>query len=253
MSSLPPSVLLTDVDRFVDALYLPAVDQLALPLLSTDIHRYAVDLNRVPEDVDQDAVQGARFPSGTHPKGFHWVKTTRGEALMTQPMTEALHQEWVARYHDVFHQEIAAQLEDFRKRLSATAVFHLDCHSMPSQGTSAHADAGERRPDVVVSDFNGRSALPAFKDAVIAGFQAQGLNVSYNWPYQGGRITQRYGRPESGHHTIQIELNRALYLDEKTKEKGPGFASLQLKLEKVLEVLCAWIEAQVSAGSSIRG
>lgn len=225
------AVLLTDVDRFVDELYRPAVERLGLPLLATQVHRYAADLNRYPDDVDADSVVGAKEPSGAYPKGFHWVMTTMGHKLMPQPIARATHEQIVRKYHDAFHALFEARVAELQATHPGQPIYHLDCHSMPSTGTGAHADAGAKRPDVVISDFEGKSCEPRFKDLVLAAFKARALNVSYNWPYKGGRITQRYGQPAQGHHTVQIELNRALYMDENTRLQKPAeFSELSNKL-----------------------
>ncbi len=241
----PRLLLLTDVDRFVDRLYEDTAQNLSLPLLCTEIHRYAADLNRYPEDVDADSVEDSKNPSGTHPKGFHWVLTTQGERVMSAPISRELHQRIVTLYHDRFHEEFAKKLEELKSKFPGREIYHFDCHSMPSVGTGAHLDQGQRRPDVVISDQEGQSTSASFKDLTISAFEAHGFKVGYNWPYKGGRITQRYGRPEQGHHTIQIELNRALYMDEKTKEPLPGFASVAERLEAVLKE----VVAKLSTGS----
>jgi len=239
LNGTPEETLLTDVDRFVDELYLPAVSALGIPLLKTEIHRYAADLNRYPSDIDSGTVEGAQEPSGQFKKGFIWSETTQGTRLLFKPIPQAVHQLLVTRYHDPFHALFQQAVRDLQQKLPKRTIFHLDCHSMPSQGTQAHSDAGQRRPDIVVSDWNGKSASPAFRDLVFGAFQDQGFQVSLNHPYLGGRITQRYGRPELRHETIQIELNRALYMQEfgpRTKKVlTPSFSDLQLRLQLALE------------------
>jgi N-formylglutamate deformylase len=240
LASLSREVYLMDLDRFVDELYEPALTRLQIPRLTTRVHRYAVDLNRYPEDIDSDTVAGAPLPGGTHTKGFHWAKSTKGDRILSAPIPAETHAILVAKYHDPFHQEFEAICAPLRRRFGR--LFHLDCHSMPSRGTGAHADAGSRRPDVVVSDFEGTSSRKDFVEAIVASFRAQGLEVSINWPYKGGRITQRYGRPAQNHHTVQIELNRALYLDESTRERlEPGFATLQQTLDRMLSDVSEFI------------
>ena len=232
LNALQRDVLLMDVDRFVDRLYRPVALNLSIPMVTTETHRYAVDLNRIPEDVDAATVVGASAPAGTHTKGFHWARSTEGHVILRAPLSRQLHELLVQRYHDPFHEEVAKALSQMDP---AGEIFHLDCHSMPSRGTSAHADAGSRRPDVVLSDFDGTSSRADFMAALRAAFEAEGLGVSVNWPYKGGRITQRYGRPAAGHHTIQIELNRSLYMDERTREPlEPGFGLLQAALSRVM-------------------
>ena len=106
---------------------------------------------------------------------------------------------------------------------------------MPSLGTQLHPDPGETRAEVVVSDFHGKSSIPEFKDIVMKAYQEAGFQVAYNWPYVGGGITQMYGKPQQGHNTIQVELNRALYMNEETKKlKTDGLPGVQLKLENAI-------------------
>lgn len=236
LHGLPREVLLLDVDRFVDELYEPVVSRFNIPFVKTLAHRYAVDLNRYPDDVDAGTVVGSALPPGTHPRGFHWARSTQDHPLLTSPITAELHQTLVRLYHDPFHAEIQRALHLMPR---AVEVFHLDCHSMPSSGTDAHADSGTRRPDVVLSDFEGKSSRPDFLALLHSAFLKEGLSVSINSPYKGGRITQRYGHPERHHHTVQIELNRALYMDERSREPlKPQFSQLQESLTRVIGSAC---------------
>ena len=243
LKGLSRDVLLLDVDRFVTQLYEPTVIELEIPWVSTRTHRYAVDLNRYPDDVDQDSVEGAPEPSGTFSTGFHWVKTTRGHVLMQKSISPAQHELFVKKYHDPFHVEIADVVGVLRKRFIGMPIYHLDCHSMPSKGTDAHRDVGRVRAEVVISDVYGKSASPEFKDRVMNAFRGEGFEVAYNWPYSGGRITQRYGQPMNGHHSIQVELNRKLYLDETSREKLPGFPLFQMRLKAVMGLVVEGIAA----------
>ncbi|MBY0385971.1 N-formylglutamate amidohydrolase, partial [bacterium] len=182
LQNLTEPVLMRDVDRYVDQLYQPILDQLKVPKIVAQCHRYVIDLNRKPEEYDQDSVVGAQFPSGTHPKGLHWSVTTFGEKLITQPMTPELHETFVKNHYTTFHE----QVQKMAKGFSVPHVYHLDLHSMPSQGTAMHNDPGEKRADVVVSDFHGKSARKDFVEQVIEAYKSAGFVVSYNWPYFGG-------------------------------------------------------------------
>jgi len=139
---------------------------------------------------------------------------------MPQPIAESLHQQLIERYFAPFHDDINDMYEFFRER-GAEKVYHLDAHSMPSMGTSVHRDPGKTRAAIVVSDSEGKSCEPWFKDLVCEAYAAAGLEVAYNWPYLGGRVTETYGKPEQGQQAIQVEINRALYMDEETKAWSP--------------------------------
>lgn len=233
LKDLSERVLMSDVDRYVDVLYMPALQSLKIPFQLTEWHRYAVDLNRIPVDVDAASVIGASKPVGSHSDGYHWVKTKADVQLMPEPMSEENHQELTQLIYEPFHAGVRNHYNFFRKQ-GCRDIFHIDAHSMPSRGTKNHRDPGEMRADVVVSDCGGKSCHPNFKDLVIAAYASSGLKVAYNWPYLGGRVTEQYGKPELGQQAIQVELNRALYMDEITKQILAEHVQVQDKITKAL-------------------
>jgi len=106
---------------------------------------------------------------------------------------------------------------------------------MPSKGTSKHKDNGEQRAEVVISDQHGKTCSEKLKDLVIKAYEEAGFEVAYNWPYIGGRIVGSYGHPENNVESIQVELNRSLYMDESTKLLSPDDAKItQEKLTKAI-------------------
>lgn len=243
LKGLPETLVMCDVDRYVDKLYSPAAENLGLPILVAEIHRYVVDPNRLPDDIDEDSVEGSRNPRGKFTTGFHWSQTTTGAPLIKEPMTKALHEKLTDKYFWPFHRKIEEQFAAL-KRAGFRNVYHIDAHSMPSVGTSAHRDPGERRSQIVVSDQNGVSCDPWFKDVVMSAYKSAGFEVGYNWPYIGGRITETYGQPKKGQHTVQVEMNRSIYMDELTKQLNPEasldvqkriFRALAIITEKVAE------------------
>lgn len=237
LKTLPEEILMCDVDRYVDFLYAPTLSKLGIPSVKTEWHRYAADLNRVPEDVDASSVQGCSTPAGTHSRGFHWVITTYKHSLMAAPMSQQAHDQLVQLIYEPFHASVREELKKMRK-LGYGKTFHIDAHSMPSVGTSEHRDPGERRADIVVSDSKGKSCDPRFKDLVIAAYATAGFKVAYNWPYFGGRVTETYGRPEEQQHALQVELNRSLYMDETSKKLLPEKAKVvQEQISKALEYI----------------
>lgn len=217
LKNLPEEVLMCDVDRYVDFLYEPTLQKLKIPFMKTEWHRYAADLNRIPEDVDASSVIGNQNAPGTFNRGFHWVITTYKHQLMTEPMQLETHNELVKLVYEPFHSGVRKLYQDLHEQ-GHKKTFHIDAHSMPSLGTSEHRDPGELRADIVVSDSKGKSCDPRFKDLVIAAYATAGFKVGYNWPYFGGRVTEQYGVPAREQHTLQVEMNRALYMDEKTKK-----------------------------------
>jgi N-formylglutamate deformylase len=233
LSTLPETVLMADVDRYVDYLYEPALKSLNIPFEKTQWHRYAVDLNRIPADVDMDSVSGHANESGKHSDGYHWVKTKNEVQLMHAPIPLDTHHKLTELIYEPFHKSLRNHYEFFKNK-NHKNVFHIDAHSMPSIGTRMHKDPGELRADIVVSDCVGRSCSAAFRDLVIAAYVIAGFKVGYNWPYLGGRVTETYGHPEKGQQAIQVELNRKLYMDESTKKIKPEAEAVRLRIQTAL-------------------
>jgi N-formylglutamate deformylase len=236
LKDLPEEILMSDVDRFVDQLYEPALQKLSVPYLKTDWHRYAVDLNRNPSDIDESSVVGAKNKAGAFTRGFHWVKTYDGADLMQKPMDQKTHEALTHLIHDPFHAQIKSTYENFHQK-GFKNLFHVDAHSMPSLGTLEHRDPGQTRAEIVVSDCYGKSCHQEFRDLVIVSYVMAGFKVGFNWPYFGGRLTERYGEPDKGHHVIQVELSRGLYMNEQSKKRHTDIAEIQSKLQKALAAI----------------
>lgn len=234
LRGLDEPTLMCDVDRFVDKLYEPALNSLSIPFIKTKYHRYAGDLNRLPEDVDASTVAGSNNAPGKFNRGFIWQITTTRKVLLSEPISKAQHQELVELIYNPFHRAIRSRYEEFKNQ-GAKSVYHLDAHSMPSLGTSEHRDPGEHRAEIVVSDCQGQSCHKNYLDLVVASYELAGFQVKVNWPYFGGRVTEQYGHPSLGQQAIQVEMNRALYMNEVTKRIVPeAAANIQPKLQKAL-------------------
>lgn len=233
LSGLSEPHLMCDVDRYVDVLYAPVLETAKIPYIKTKWHRYAGDLNRIPEDVDSSSVEGNTNPKGMHNRGFHWTVTTTNLPLMSKPMSQEMHDKIVKLIYEPFHESVRNQYAKFREQ-SAKKIYQIDAHSMPSLGTKMHRDPGERRADIVVSDCGQKSSSKEFVDLVIAAYVRAGFKVGYNWPYLGGRVSEQYGNPERGQHVVQVELNRDLYMDEVTKKLKPSSTDVQKKLQTAI-------------------
>lgn len=236
LKNLSEEILMSDVDRYVDVLYKPALEKLNIPFQTTEWHRYAVDLNRQPEDVDQSSVIGATKPAGAHLDGYHWVMTKNEVQLMPAPMSRETHQKLTQLIYDPFHSKVKEIYDSFRQK-KQSSIYHIDAHSMPSLGTRMHKDPGERRADIVISDCLGKSCSSSFRDLVIAAYVTAGFKVGYNWPYLGGKVTEQYGHPDRGQHVLQVELNRSLYMDEVTKKIKPSSIQVQDKITLALTAI----------------
>ena len=138
----------------------------------------------------------------------------------------------------------AGLVDDTRKRFGVALL--IDGHSMPSVGGPMERDAGRRRVDFVLGDCHGSACDPALVDAADQALTAKGYNVTRNVPYAGGFTTRHYGRPGERAHALQIEVNRALYMDEERFEKRPSFAAIARDLGEMLRQLARLLLGQAN-------
>ena len=218
-------------DSFVDELFAGVVG-CGFPLMRAHFPRCYVDVNREPYELDPRMFDG-RLPSFANTRsmrvagGLGTVARVVGDAheIYDQriPVDDALQRiEGLYKpYHRALRRLITALHRDFG------AAVLIDCHSMPSVAGSKD---DRPRSDFVLGDRYGTSCVPVITetiDATLAGF---GYTVSRNKPYAGGFITEHYGNPSVGVHAIQLEVNRALYMDERRYERSESFAKLAAHL-----------------------
>jgi N-formylglutamate deformylase len=224
-----------DADLYVDELFALAPEAGAA-LLCARLSRYVADLNRAPDDLELDGEPGANgfraLSRGSQPRGVVWRVTTDGRpALRTQLDAAALHRR-VELYHAPYHARLRDELEATRLRFGHVVL--VAGHSMPSAVRRGVREV-ERRADIVPGSLGRTSCDPRVIDLVERHFRAAGLSVRHDEPYKGGFSTAHYGRPAQHQHAIQIEINRALYMDELTCERKPEhLASLQQLLRDLV-------------------
>jgi len=227
--SAPPDALMRDADIYVDRLFGNA-PHLGATMLSAKVSRYVVDLNRASDDVDATTVSGHPAPAGMQPRGVVWRCTTDGRPILRRTLPYKALLSRLARYYTPYHEALDGSLRSLRARFGYALL--VAGHSMPSMGRSLHADSGARRADVVPGTQGRTTADARMIDLIDAHFRDAGLVVRHDDPYRGGYTTKHYGRPADGWHAVQIELNRALYVDEQTFEPKPGeFQRLQALLD----------------------
>jgi len=228
-------------DAYVDELLAGTVARGAC-LLTAVYPRCYIDVNRAETDIDE-ALLAEPWPEPLHPT----EKTKRGLGLIrrlvvpgveaqARPLTVDEVRARIDLAYRPYHGALRSLVEELRA--SHGVVRHVNWHSMKSHGNAMTPDGpGAKRPDFVVSDVNGASALPEFTDLIVDSLRELGYSVSVNDPYTGGTIVQRIGAPSRGVHSVQVEMNRALYLNEATVEKTSDFAALAEKLDRLTMVL----------------
>jgi len=230
-----------DLDLYVDRIWQDAPARGAT-LIASDVSRYVVDLNRAEDDVVADSVEGAQpksIPGYYGDRGVVWRTTTDGTPVMSGPLTRAEFDRRIETFHTPYHDTIGAELARVTEAYGFAVL--IDGHSMPSMGRVAHSDVGVRRADIVPGDVDGTSCAAGLSRLVYDHFARAGYSVRPNEPYKGGWITRKFGRPRANCHAIQIEINRALYMDEQTFEiREPGMRRLARVCAELLGRLRTW-------------
>lgn len=231
----PGEAVMRDADIFVDRLYANA-PRYGATLLCADVSRYVVDLNRSRDDVDAASVPDHPAPVSLQPRGVIWRATTDGRPILKRPLSYEAFQQRLSRYYVPYHQDLRREIDALHAQHGYALV--LAAHSMPSTGRSLHPDLGAKRADVVPGTLGRSSADARVIDLVDAHFRQAGLSVRHDDPYRGGFTTAHYGQPARGVHVIQIELNRALYVDETTFAiRTAELAALRALLDQLVEAL----------------
>src|SRR3984957_10256760 len=227
-SRLDPITLRRSEDCFVDELVAPCV-AIGSPLLRARFPRAYLDVNREPYELDPQMFEG-RLPDFANTRslrvaaGLGVIPRVVGDAQPIYrepfPVEAALHR--IATLHRPYHACLEGLIEQTRQRFGFAIL--LDCHSMPSSSP----DVGGC--DAVLGDRYGSSAARWVVDTIEYALRRFGLAVRRNKPYAGGYITEHYGVPSAGRHAVQIEINRALYMDERAIELSAGAGNLGLAL-----------------------
>jgi N-formylglutamate amidohydrolase len=215
-------------DAFVDRLFDMAPD-FGAPLLVARAPRAFLDLNRAADELDPGVIEGihrsAHNPRIASGLGVIPRVVAGGRAIYRGKLTLAEAETRITRFWHPYHQALAMLIEDALADFGSAVL--IDCHSMPHEAIEAHTRPGQPRPEVVLGDRYGVAAGREVMDRVEAAFAAAGLRVVRNAPFAGAYVAQAYGRPTRGVHVVQVEIDRALYMDEARVEPLPGFAAFR--------------------------
>ena len=168
----------------------------------------------------------------------------KGVPMYDAPLDVDKVRSWIDTYHAPYHRTLAEMLD--RAHARHGAVWHINCHSTKSTGAALNIDEGKRRADIILSDMDGKTTGPEFIDFAAECFRAKGYSISINFPFRGAELIHRFGDPANHRHSMQVEINRALYLDESNYEKSDGFDALRQDIEDVTDRLGAFVVEQAS-------
>jgi len=230
-------------DCFVDALYLPATAH-GVPLLAAQWSRLYLDVNRHADDIDPELLD-APWPEAKPAsakarlgKALLWRTLDDGRPIYARRLSVSEVQQRIARCHAPYHQTLRQLLDDAHGRFGR--VVHINCHSMNAvAGAHGEGGAGNARADFVLGDRDGTTCDPALTAFVRDTLAGMGYDVKVNDPFKGVALVQAYSDPKAGRHSLQIEINKRLYMDEATLQPTAGFEPLQRHLMRLIEALIA--------------
>ncbi len=240
-SRLDPLSLRRSEDAFIDRVFSSAPTHGA-PLLRAHFPRVYVDPNREPFELDPAMFDGALpdFVNAGSPRVAAGLGTvarvvTSGEEVYAGKLAFDEVRRRIETHYFPYHAALKGLVESTRDRFGGCLL--IDCHSMPSVGGPMDSDPGLRRVDMVLGDRFCTSCAPSVTDFVERILGKMGYSVRRNLPYAGGYTTAHYGRPREGVHTLQIEINRALYMDENTVTPTGGLDRLARHMSEMIEAL----------------
>lgn len=247
--ALPMTQLRQGEDTYVDELW-SSLPQFGATLLEANFPRTYVDPNRDETDIDLTLLgPNQTWPTPIQPTvktelglGLIWKKI-RSENIYDRVLTQQEIQHRIERYYRPYHQALASQAQSLYKQFGG--LWHLNLHSMPSDAYVGLGLAEKPLADFVLGDRDGTTSDEGFVACIEQFLREEGYSVARNDPYKGVALIERMGQPAQNKHSIQIEINRALYMNEITFEKTVQFVSLQKSLTALSKVLSDYVRSQL--------
>ncbi len=235
-------------DCFVDELYLPATEH-GVTLIAAQFPRTYLDPNRHAGDIDFDLLEGGHWPHAHVPSGkarlgkaLIWRTLDDGRPIYDRRLTVAEIVGRIERFHAPYHTALRQHIAAAQRRFGVS--YHIDCHSMNAvAGLQGEGGAGGVRADFVLGDRDATTCEPGFTAFVRDRLVAMGYDVRVNDPYKGVELVRAWSDPARGRHSLQVEINKRLYVDEPSRGKSAGFAGLQRNLARMVEDLLDYARA----------
>ena len=240
-SRLTPLALRRSEDSFVDELF-SAAPSFGAPIIKALFPRAFIDANREPFELDQKMFSD-RLPAHVNTKsgrvaaGLGTIPRiiAYGQDIYSRQLTFTEAKDRVNRFYWPYHNALKNIITKTQKLFGYCIL--VDCHSMPSIGGPLDPDAGRGRADFIIGDCFGRSCASHVADIIEQNISDFGYTVARNKPFAGGFTTRHYGKPNEGVNAVQIEINRALYMDEINIKKNSGFKQIASQMTEVIASL----------------
>ena len=238
-------------DKFVDDLFASASEHGA-PFMAALFPRSYIDVNRCEKDIDEDLLEDL-WPEESKPT----VRSEAGIGLVRRLVRPGIPvykrhlkaeeiKQRIQTYYRPYHTALGKLIDEAHHNYGQ--VWHINCHSMPSQSSfvsSLRRANPFKMPDFVLGDRAGTTCNPAFTRAVRDYLKNLGYSVAINDPYKGVELVERYSDPLRGRHSLQIEINKSLYMNEETCKKHRGYTALKADVDKLILFLADYTRSQL--------
>ena len=237
-----PAMLEKAEDKYVDDLFAAAPDFGGV-LLCAQFPRSYIDVNRAADDIDPELLAGdwpnpkTINPSNRSYAGIGLIRrlVKPGVPVYDHDLTADEIQNRIDNYYRPYHNTLEKMLDGAHYKFGQ--VWHINCHSMPSAGKRLGAQGRVNpftTPDFVLGDRDGTSCDLDFTHAMRDFLKSLGYKVAINDPYKGVELVEKYSAPAAGRHSIQIEICKALYLNEDTYKKNKNYEALKSDITKLI-------------------
>lgn len=243
-------------DKFVDDLF-SAAPAYGASLLSALFPRSYLDVNRAMNDIDPELLSAPwdydctpMNPSNRSYAGIGLIRrlVRPGQPVYNRQLSPLEIKSRIETYYKPYHAALEKLIEDAHYNYGQ--VWHINCHSMPSPSPTNGAMGRVNpytAPDFVLGDRDGTSCHSHFTRAVRDFLREKGYKVAINDPYKGVELVERYSNPATGRHSLQIEISRALYLDEETYEKSKNYNNLKDDMTSLIEFCATYVQSNLTA------
>ena len=246
---VPMAALRRAEDTHVDKLYAAAPD-LGATLITANFPRSYIDANRSLLDIDP-ALLDAAWPGPINVSkktekgiGLAWRRLDTGEEIYDRKLSVAEVQTRIAQCYSPYHKAVREAINNAHKHYGA--VWHVNCHSMPAMSSVISEEGpGVARADFVLGDRDGTTCHPEFTSFVAIVLKDMGYDVRVNDPYKGVELVRAYSDPAENKHSLQIEVNRRLYMNEDTREPNAGYEKLRENITHLIEEIAAYAAKNV--------
>jgi N-formylglutamate deformylase len=234
-SVLDERMIRSSEDAFVDMLF-DCAPHMGAPLLAANAPRAFLDLNRSCDELDPELIsdisKSSHNPRISSGLGVIPRVVANGRSIYRGKLSLVEAQARIDGFWRPYHDQLKELLEASHRRFGEAVL--IDCHSMPHEAVNAVTHPDGIRPDIVLGDRFGAAASDTVVDQIESAFASAGLNVVRNAPFAGAYTAQHYGRPSRSQHVVQVEIDRALYMNEQTIRPNANYSAFKKVLAQVI-------------------